>query len=170
MNIPFGIAISFDGGISNNDVYQIVNNEPCAEWKMQALENLARLNFKRVAICAILIRGLNEFVVPDLIEMQKMYPKTVKFIHFRSMGKLGRFIDIEPYTVKEMAEVLQNHVDFVHGIKRAIFTECIGCPGCDRRVIDGLEYALVGFPNYDCKMRGHLLPEFKVKQFFETIR
>lgn len=170
LNIPFGIAISFDGGISNNEIYQTINNEPCAEWKMQALENLAKLNFRRVAICAILIRGLNEFVISDLIEMKKMYPKAVRFIHLRSMGKIGKFIDIEPYSISEMSQLLQNHVDFKNGRERAIFTECEGCPGCDRRVVNGLEYALIDFPNYDCKIRGHLMSDLKIKQFFENIK
>lgn len=103
-------GITMNGGLYNDDVYEQIDNARCASQKKQALENLLEANVTRVCLSGIVVRDLNEFILGEFIDLAKKYPKNIRFIKTRSIGKHGRFIESEPYSTNEFKKVLENYL------------------------------------------------------------
>lgn len=169
------VSISFDGGIENDTVYQVINNEPCAAWKMKALENLYMLGFHRVAVCAIVVRDLNEFVINDLLKLHKKYKRMIRHIHLRTMAKIRSYIESEPYTIQEIKKLLKPYFPNIESpYKLSSLCGDLDCGGCDRFWIDkNLEISLIEFAtekSINCKIRGKLLDNFVISPWFEEMK
>ena len=59
-------------------------------------------------ITCVLIRGVNESAVPDLLDMSKKFRRVVRTVKLRAQGHVGRWIDeTHPYQTQEMLELLE---------------------------------------------------------------
>lgn len=180
-NVPVFATLSMDGGRNNDDWYAHIANARCSEKKMLALANLDKAGIKRISVSAIVVRNLNEGVIPDLISISEEF-KSVRYIHFRSAGKVGRFIDTNPYSVPELKDLilrfitpeqLTRHVT-IDGTDDTPGNRCFGCAGCyqfhpDSKVeITFIDFA--GGMTKSCWKRGKLVDrDFTVRVFFEDM-
>lgn len=174
----FILGLSLDGGSSRDDVYQQINNERCLRWKMQALESLARHFQGRVEISAIIVRGLNEGVVPELLALADRYPKIVRYIHFRTAARAGRWGETAPYTLEELREIVRPHFTSDQFRPQCLWEpHCDpgqGCGACYRfRPSSRLQISLIEFATRraaSCHKRGKLVDrQFLVQSFFENV-
>lgn len=167
-------GLSMDGGTANPEIYRIMNNRDCLEQKLQALENLRRFGIGRLALSAIIVSGKNEQVMGELYELALKYDDIVRFIHYRSAAKLGRWIETPSYDLIGLRRVAQQ-----------VFTEqemaprCMGeinCNGGDGeccyrfRPTRTLQVSLIEFASprsAQCPYRGKVLSnDFAIESFF----
>jgi molybdenum cofactor biosynthesis enzyme MoaA len=174
----FILGLSLDGGSSRDDVYRQINNEHCLSWKMKALENLDKHFPGRVEISAIIVRGLNEDVVPELLELAARHHRVVRYIHFRTAAKAGRWGETAPYSLEELTEIVRPHFS-----EEQFQPQCLwephcnagqGCGACYRfRPSPRLQISLIEFATpraASCPQRGKLVDrQFLVQSFFENI-
>lgn len=104
----FYVNMSMDGGRNNDDVYEYVTGRRCSQLKMTALKNLIDAKISRLGIGAIVVRDINEFVIPDLISLSQEY-SSIRYIHFRSAGLVGRHQKTEPYKVADLKKLILKH-------------------------------------------------------------
>lgn len=175
----FILGLSMDGGSSRDDVYSEINNEHCLAWKMEALEMLDRHFGGRVEISAIIVRGLNEGVIEELIGLADRYPKTVRYIHFRTAAKTGRWGEPVPYAMEELKELVRPHFTAAQFQPQCLWEpHCVpgeGCDACYRfRPTPRLQISLIEFATpraATCHKRGKVVDQkFLVQSFFENIR
>jgi molybdenum cofactor biosynthesis enzyme MoaA len=179
LDARFILGLSMDGGSNHADAYYQINNEHCLPWKMQALDTLDEHFRGRVEISAIIVRGLNEDVVPELLELAERYRRTVRYIHFRTAAKAGRWGETAPYTLEELKEIVQPYFTEEEFQPQCLWeTNCApgeGCGGCYRfRPTPRLQISLIEFATQraaSCFKRGKLVDrKFLVQSFFENIR
>ena len=179
LDARFILGLSLDGGSSRDDVYYQINNEHCLGWKMEALETLDQCFTGRVEISAIIVRGLNEDVVPELLALADRYPRIVRYIHFRTAAKAGRWGETAPYTLEELREVVRPHFTEEQFQPQCLWephcapAEC--CGACYRfRPTPRLQISLIEFATPRaalCSKRGKLVDrEVLAQSFFENIR
>jgi molybdenum cofactor biosynthesis enzyme MoaA len=173
----FILGLSLDGGASRDDVYCRINNEHCLRWKMEALETLEKHFPGRVELSAIIVRGLNEDVIPELLQLADRY-RVVRYIHFRVAAKAGRWAETEPYTLEGLKEIVRPYFTEEQFQPRCLWEiHCEpgqGCGGCYRfRPTSRLQISLIEFATprvASCFQRGQLVDrEFRVQSFFEKI-
>lgn len=178
LDARFILGLSLDGGASRDDVYYRINNEHCLHWKMKALETLDKHFPGRVELSAIIVRGLNEEVVPELLQLANRYPRVVRYIHFRVAAEVGRWAKTAPYTLEELKEIVRPHFT-----EEQFQPQCLweihcppgqGCEACYRfRPTPRLQISLIEFATpraASCHKRGKLVDrEFRVQPFFENI-
>lgn len=171
-------GLSIDGGSTNDDLHELLNGRKCLSQKLSALENLHKYGIGRVTLSAIIVRGLNEHVIGELLELAEHYSDVVRFIHFRNAGKTGRWIDTEPYDLAGLKEVCRPYFtdkQFRPRCAGEIFcTPDEGGDCCYRfRPTPRLQVSLVEFAtpkSARCPKRGKLLSEgFKIEPFFENL-
>jgi molybdenum cofactor biosynthesis enzyme MoaA len=174
----FILGLSLDGGGSRYDVYQQINNENCLNWKMNALETLDKYFPGRVEISAIIVRGLNEGVIPELLELAHRHSRIVRYIHFRTSAKAGRWGETSPYSLEELKEIVRPYFTWKQFQPQCLWeTHCEpgqGCGGCYRfRPTARLQISLIEFATQraaSCFKRGKLVDkQFLVQSFFENI-
>ena len=178
LDARFILGLSLDGGASHDDVYFQINNERCLRWKMKALETLDQYFPGRVEISAIIVRGLNENVVPELLELADRHPRIVRYIHFRTAAKAGRWGETAPYTIEELKEIVRPHFTAEQFQPQCLWEpHCEpgqGCGACYRfRPRTRLQISLIEFATpraATCYKRGKLVDrQFIVQSFFENI-
>ncbi len=178
LDARFILGLSLDGGSSRDDVYQQINNEHCLHWKMQALETLDQHFQGRVEISAIIVRGLNEAVVAELLALADSHPGIVRYIHFRTVAKAGRWDETAPYTLEELKEIVRPYFTAEQFQPQCLWEpHCAhgeGCGGCYRfRPTPRLQVSLIEFATpraASCPKRGKLVDgQFLVQSFFENI-
>jgi len=178
LDTRFILGLSLDGGASRDDVYYRINNEHCLRWKMEALETLDKYFPGRVELSAIIVRGLNEDVVPELLQLAHRYPRIVRYIHFRTAAKAGRWGETAPYTLEELKEIVRPHFTEEQFQPQCLWEiHCApgqGCGACYRfRPTARLQISVIEFATpraATCLQRGKLVDrEFRVQSFFENI-
>lgn len=107
LDVTFIAGLSMNGGTTNDDFYEVMNNRRILDKKMEGLTNLIEYGIKRVALSAIVVRGYNEQVIGELIELAEEYPNSVKYLHFRSAAMTGRWVNTEPYTAAELKQLMR---------------------------------------------------------------
>jgi molybdenum cofactor biosynthesis enzyme MoaA len=107
--IAFSMGLSMDGGYSNKHAYEVINGVDCLEQKLESLHSLVSYKLGRVCLTAIIVRGLNEDVIPQLIALADKYNTVVRYIHLRNAGKVGRWLDTASYSISEMKELLRKY-------------------------------------------------------------
>lgn len=171
-------GLSMDGGTRHNRFYQIMNNQPCLETKLAALNNLHRFHIKRVCLSAIIIRAVNESVIEELLEAADRYRNIVRYIHFRSAAMVGRWADTLPYTQAELIELMRPHFS-----KDELKPKCVAEIHCNEeqggdccyrfRPTPRLQISLIEFASEKstrCPKRGKLLADnFRIQPFFENM-
>lgn len=84
------IGISMNGG-DNDEIYKILDHKKCAQQKLDAVRNCAKLGL-RFTMGAILQRGINESVPKKLYDLSiELKPKGFNWLGFRNVGHIGRF-------------------------------------------------------------------------------
>lgn len=170
-------GLSMDGGTQNNDFYLLLNNRPSLEQKMTALENLHRRGISRVCLSAIIMRGENERVIGELLELARRYQDVVRYIHFRSASMVGKWVDTLPYSLDELKDLARPY--FGHS---QFLPKCISEINCNRgdgeccyrfRPTPRLQVSLIEFAterSAQCPRRGKLLRgSFEIEPFFANM-
>ncbi|MCP4128650.1 MAG: radical SAM protein [Gammaproteobacteria bacterium] len=167
-------GLSMDGGTRDDSFYQLLNNRPCLEEKLESLKALSHYSIGRVCLSAIILRGENESVMKELYDLALQHPDVVRYIHFRSVAKLGRWRDTTPYNLEELKDLawpIFNPEEFTPACVREI--NCNGGDGdcCYRfRPTQRLQISLIEFASArsaECPYRGKLLEgDFLIESFF----
>ncbi len=179
--VPVIATISMNGG-RNNEWYRFIDNGDVAEEKLAALRNLTDAGFTRIAITAIIVRGVNEGVVPELMELADQF-KSVRYVHYRSVGKVGRYVDTEPYDLQELKKLVDSYLPRDDAFERKVKFDgldatpgnrCFGCMGCyEYQQNQKIEICLIDFAKPDtftCWKRGKLIEDtFQIETFFENM-
>lgn len=163
----------------DNKFYHIIHNEPCYEEKCQALRNYAEVGLGRVTISAILVRNLNEAVIPDMFSIADDHQRVVREVAFRSQGRIGRYIgEEEPYTTNEWLKLMldsgaMSRQDMSNVIMAGFMTDkCKGKNCCyhyrkDRK----LSVSWLDFLNDTCWLRGQIVEgTHNVEYMFESLQ
>lgn len=164
-------GISLSGGLTSPNIYKEIDNEDSYSIKMKALENLLTYGVQRVALLALIIRDLNEFVIGELINFAKKH-KTTKYLKLRSLGYIGRHLTQKPYTTKEFKPLLHSFIpnDKTKIIRSGLEQNCNEC--CYRIITKDLYISHVEFGSENsqkCWMRGKVGNNFEVEPFFENM-
>jgi len=107
--VSLALGLSMDGGYANRAAYKLINGQDCLANKMQAFHALVESGLGRICLTAIIIRGVNEDVIPQLISLANKHSNAVRHIHFRNFGKVGSWLETEPYTLKELKSLTQKY-------------------------------------------------------------
>lgn len=154
--------LSFNGGF-DDDLYEAIDSLRCASKKAQALENLTAEHIY-TSVGMILVRGVNEREVGRVVRYIRSR-RTVRELHFRSIGAMGRHMDNAPFTLEEMMTIF-----------------CAGA-GLDSSQIDEhertatshdfrsgrLRVQLTVWPDLNNGRRGRLTPEGTIAPFMEHV-
>jgi molybdenum cofactor biosynthesis enzyme MoaA len=172
------VGLSMDGGSVDNGIYEIINNRACLAQKLNALDNLRRHGIGRVCLSAIIVRGVNERVIGELIDVATRYSDVVRYLHFRSAAMIGRWVNTKPYDLAELKSLVRPYFEddaFVASCVREL--NCNGGDGecCFRfRPTRRLQISLIEFASERatlCHGRGKLLPQgFRIEPFFLNMR
>lgn len=99
----FGLTL--DGGL-NDDYYLRINGQSCAEQKLAALSSLLYAGVKTITISAIIVRGINEAIVPQLLRLADDH-REIHFIHFRTVARTGRYLETKPYDLMGLKDLVR---------------------------------------------------------------
>ena len=101
------VSMTMNGGIDNDDVYEIIEGARVSQTKRQALENIKEFNIKNFGISTIILRGVNDhFIIQDFFKLYRMYP-VITYFKFRSSSPMGRNIPNKPYDVNEYLKLME---------------------------------------------------------------
>lgn len=163
----------------DNKFYHIIHNEPAYEEKVQALKHYAESGIGRVTISAILIRNLNESIIPDMFSIAEDHKRVVREVAFRSQGRIGRYVgNEEPYVTNDWIRLMfqygmANKLNLSDVIMAGFMSEkCRGKNCCyhyrqDRK----LTVSWLDFLCNTCWLRGQLLEkDFIVEYMFESLQ
>ena len=179
LHAGFSLGISMDGGTGNAKAYEMIAGRDCLKEKLEAFAALVQHRHYRICLTAIIVRGLNEDVIGQLIGLAKEHPEAVRYIHLRNAGRTGAFLDTEPYSLDELKALVRPHFSAEQFLPR-----CIGelfCPPesgrdcCYRfRPTPRLQISLVEFASEksaNCPKRGRiLLGSDRILPLFHSIR
>jgi molybdenum cofactor biosynthesis enzyme MoaA len=175
----FSLGLSMDGGYANRRAYEAINGRDCMQEKLAAFDSLVSYGMGRVCLTAIVVRGLNEDVIPQLITLANDHKKAVRYIHLRNASKVGVWLDSEPYSLHEIKALVGQYFseeEFEPKCVKELFcppgsgNEC-----CYRfRPTERLQISLVEFNSErsaKCPKRGRLkMDSLKIQPFFESMR
>ena len=177
---PFIPFFDLSGGTKNNELYQKIHNRDFLEMRLRAIDNCISIGMNTIGICAIIIRGVNEEVIPHLLEYADNHPE-IPAIHFRTMSDRGTWLNNKPYTLEEIKDLLKQHIPNlddkpkISGFEPDINKgqKCYGC--CDRIIYKpsiGLNLVEFGSKrSAKCWKRGYVSDsDFTITTFFERIR
>lgn len=77
-------------GLDNDEWYEKIDGLACAKNKIKALENAVDLGFA-IDIGCILVKGVNESAVTNIIPMLKNAGMTNGVVRFKNVGQVGRY-------------------------------------------------------------------------------
>jgi molybdenum cofactor biosynthesis enzyme MoaA len=175
----FSLGISMDGGYANRHAYEVINGCDCLQKKLDAFNSLVSNGLGRVCLTAIIVRGLNEDVIPQLITLAKKHSKTVRYIHIRNAGKVGAWLDTEPYSINETKELVRQYFSEEEFRPNCVRELC--CPPdsgnecCYRfRPTNRLQISLIEFNSErstKCPKRGRLINNScMIQPLFQSMR
>jgi len=150
-------------GLFDDDIYENIDNLRCAARKRQALEALCSEHMN-VTLGMILVRGVNEHLVRDLVEYAATRPN-IRELHFRSVGKVGRYMATEPFGIAELADVYAAAIGLRGGrLKAEQQSPCTIDMAYGR-----LNIQMTQWPELGSLTRGRLRPDGMVQPMFEHI-
>jgi molybdenum cofactor biosynthesis enzyme MoaA len=174
----FTLGLSLDGGCSNAAAYARINGRDCLREKMQAFEALVRHRVARVCLTAIVLRGVNEGVIPELIELARAHPEVVRYLHFRNAANFGSGAPSVPYSIAELRDLVGRWFTVEQFQPRCVAE--LHCPPsagrtcCHRfRPTARLQVSIIEFvsaQSLDCPKRGRLrLGADRIEPCFRSI-
>ena len=155
------VYLSLNGGL-RDDLYEEIDGAACAARKLKALDNLldARMN---VTVGMILVPGLNDGHLPEFLD--HLLGKGVRDIHLRSVGKMGRHMEGEPFDLNGLEACLRgalgDHADDL------VLTSAEGSSRDFRLGRAGFQ--LTQWPDLGSLTRGRIAPDGQVEPMFESI-
>lgn len=176
--VAFSLGISMDGGYLNRNAYALINGQDCLTDKVRAFDALIDSGLGRVCLTAIILRGVNEDVIPQLISLAKKHSKAVRYIHLRSAGKSGLWQETEPYTLEEIKVLVSGYFS-----QKQFLPQCfkeLHCPPEEKRQCcyrfrpyNRLQVSLIEFDSQRsvcCPKRGRvLLGVDRIQPFFMSM-
>lgn len=167
-------SITLSGGMFRNDIYEVIDNQACAAIKRKGLANLLKYDIREVVLSSIIMRGVNEMTIPELIGIGLNNKRNIRHVKFRSTGAVGRYIpEAKPYSTPEFRELIHKfiNVEDTTVINSGLAPRCHEC--CYRFRYEHLKITHVEFatPNAQkCWMRGKLFDdEFIIEPYFENM-
>lgn len=175
----FSLGLSMDGGCTNKDAYEVINGRDCLEQKLDSFHSLISYGLGRVGLTAIIVRGLNEDVIPQLIELAKKHHAAVRWLHFRNAGKVGVWLDTDPYPINELKDLVRRN--FSEEEFRPKCVQELHCPPgsgnecCYRfRPTDRLQVSIIEFDSErsaKCPNRGRItVNSHTIRPFFDSMK
>jgi hypothetical protein len=140
--------------------------------KMNSIKNVIDAGIGSIGCNATIIRGLNESVIPELLDLM-MTTEQIHTIHFRNMTKVGDILQNVPYSMEELKEVVHGYIPNMYSyptIKNGVECqghECFGC--CYRFKIGHKQVCIIEFASptsAKCWDRGWLDNDFKLHSYF----
>jgi len=177
---PLYVHMSLDGGLDHGAYYTAINGYDVGPIKRQALENLKAVNFKHVHIGALIVRNLNEKVVPEIITIARRYDN-IRGVHFRSGGNIGLYPENNvPLSLFELKTLVKPYVDRskskyeIDGQNGPLGENCCGgCIICTAHIPKPIKLVLIEFGSkntMNCWFRARLSPDNKLLPFFQTMK
>lgn len=173
------LSLSMNGA-DYDALYLKTDNMLCAKRKMKALTNCVK-NHIFVNINCLIMKGVNEQVIPRLIEIAKQFD--VKMVlRFRNIAQLGRYTleKEENYSYDELIEIVSgitnvdsdeikksNNIDGYeeeHNVLFQVPNSKVWIKITDWCPNDST------IPDPDSKRRGRITENFKVAPFFEHVK
>jgi molybdenum cofactor biosynthesis enzyme MoaA len=156
------ISLSLNG-VFDDDLYEAIDQMRCAARKRAAFENLRAERIYSVA-SMILVRGVNEHALPELIAAARRSPN-VRELHVRSIGAMGRHMEDVSFTLDELfAEFVAAAGLDASAIARQELTET-----SHDFIFGKLRVQLTVWPDLNSRMRGRLTPEGMIAPFMEHV-
>jgi len=173
------LSLSMNGA-DYDSLYLKTDNMLCAKRKMKALANCVS-NHIFVNINCLIMKGVNEQVIPRLIEIAKQFD--VKMVlRFRNIAQLGRYTleKEENYSYNELIEIVSgitnvdsdeikksNNIDGYeeeHNVLFQVPNSKVWIKITDWCPSDSI------IPDPNSKRRGRITQDFKVAPFFEHVK
>lgn len=175
----FCLGLSMDGGYSNKYAYEAINGGDYLLKKIEAFQSLVSYKLGRVSLNAMIVRGLNEDVIPHLINLAYKHSNVIRFIHFRNVARVGRWINTKPYSIYELKELVSQYFT-----SDEFKPKCVGeihCPPesgndcCYRfRPTNRLQVSIIEFAterSVICPKRGRIvIGKNKIQPFFASMK
>lgn len=155
------VYLSLNGGL-RDDLYQEIDELACAARKLRALDNLlaARMH---VTVGMILIPGVNDDHLAEFLDF--LLSRGVRDIHLRSVGKMGRHMEGEPFTLDGLEACLRAALG-----ERSAGLTLAGVEGSSRDFRLGrVAVQLTEWPELGSLSRGRITPDGHVEPMFESI-
>lgn len=170
-------------GADDDIVYKITDGIECADKKIAALRNIAKVGLK-LAIGCIIVRNINEHVplrIKELLEELGIYAS----IEFRNIGDVGRSMDAENYSFADIlsivAEAFDVDITSRHWWESLIDNDAYSMyfpvdPSKAKTLqtnsirISAWDHMHLGFTEETNRRRGRLTQNFKVAQYFEHLK
>jgi len=105
--IRFALGMSMDGGTDHAEAYRRINGGDLLAAKREAFAALAAARIGRVCLSAIIVRGLNEEVVGQLLALAREHADVVRYIHLRNAASAGSRYASTPYSMEELRDVVR---------------------------------------------------------------
>jgi MoaA/NifB/PqqE/SkfB family radical SAM enzyme len=155
------VYLSLNGGL-RDDLYEEIDGAACAARKLKALDNLlaTRMN---VTIGTILVPGLNDGHLPEFLDY--LLARGVRDIHLRSVGKMGRHMEGEPFELDGLEACLRAALGDRAG--DLVMTSAEGSSRDFRLGRAGFQ--LTQWPDLGSLTRGRIAPDGQVEPMFESI-
>ena len=175
------VCLSLNGG-DDDSLYKAIDGMSCAKLKMQALENIAEMNFC-VNTGTILIKGLNEKVPLILYSKLKALKVKKALMRFRNVGQIGRRMipNEKNYTFPELLKCVlpqlgvdkqrQGDLSAQSKNKKHLYFHLDHKEGGDVyvKITDWLSDES-SCPDPNNKTRGRVTEDFKIAPFFEHVK
>lgn len=177
LDLSFRPGLTLDCGCWHDDLAEkMYGHGQTARAKKEAFNNLVAYDFKNICLSAIIVRDLNERIIPEILFLAYKYPKNVKYIHFRSAAMVGDWEPTIPYSMTELIDLIKPYFTEDEFQRRAL-GECQNethndC--CYRfRPRHHLQVSLIEFAteaSTKCPHRGKLIDkDFTLERFFVNV-
>jgi len=97
-------------GVDNDDWYEKIDELRCAKKKVQALKNLVNNKFL-IDTGTIIVKGINDEAISKLLYLYKKIGITNVLCRIKNIGQLGRNMDVDNYSMKELINLLSNQAN-----------------------------------------------------------
>ncbi len=107
--LRFALGMSMDGGTDHAEAYRRINGGELLAAKREAFAALAAARIGRVCLSAIIVRGLNEEVIGQLLALAGAHADVVRYIHLRNAAPVGSRYPSTPYAMEELSDLVRPH-------------------------------------------------------------
>lgn len=108
------IHTDFSAGYSEELSELIYGDSNAVHEKFQFLKKCEELKISRVTLSQVVIRGVNDHIMGDLVEIANKHGKVVREIAYKSQGNVGRYItdsngqDLLPYKTNDWIRMMMD--------------------------------------------------------------
>ena len=179
----FFVHLSLNGA-DEDAIYKKMDGAACANRKIKALENLAKMNFF-IHASSILLKGTNERVPKRLYQILKNLKVRKAVMRFRNIGQIGRYMaeKEDNYSFKELVSLMAKEFGLsesfilknnkIGGFKEPniVFFPLIKSKTQEIYVkITDWSPENSNLPDPESRHRGRVTQDFKLAPFFEHVK